>query len=359
MITLVIARQDETLDWLNELPTHCEVKVCNAGAALDDPHLPPNVEEISTQASTPEGSHIEWLIRLKDRLADAQQPGLDLNGWTVFAAGDALQRAPALLELLSQPQNWGEVQPLGLCGAGEASARDDRREWVGGQPVRIDRYCLHTLAAIGRFDAQAQPLAELYRHRHALPAGENLLAHFLGLIGRHDLALSAGASDLGVSATGGVFAIRNDRLLALLQGNGAPLAKLEVLLHGDPVHRCMLERCWLHLFGLPFVSLAPLPRPTPTEAPQSRSLARVVASIDALLARSGPACAQRSVSAADAVRRVAPARRTTSTGTGLRLSAIAALDEPRAGRAPATPAWMPDLSRIGQIGARLREHALS
>jgi hypothetical protein len=361
MITLVIARTDEALDWLHGLPAHCEVKVCNAGPGLRSADLLPGTEILGVRADAGcAGSHIEYLQQLQHRLATAEQHHLDPNGWTVFTPGDGLAHAPALMELLAQPQNWGDVQALGLRATTRAPARDDRREWVGGQPVRVERFCLHTLAPVGHIDREAELLADQYRHRHALPAGHNLLAHFLDLAGRHDLATSATLADLGLCAAGGVFAVRNDRLLALLQDANGTLDRLELLLRSDLTHRLMLERCWLHLFGLPFVAFDPLPRPAPVQAPASPALARVVASIDALLARSTiPALLHRPEPSGDAPRRGAPTRRMSNAGPGLRLSAIAALDLPSHGDAAAAPAWIPELDRIGQIGARLREHALS
>jgi hypothetical protein len=361
MITLVIARTDEALDWLHGLPAHCEAKVCNAGPGLRSADLPPGTEILGVRADAGcAGSHIEYLQQLQHRLATAEQPRPDPNGWTVFTPGDGLAHAPALMELLAQPQNWGDVQALGLRAATRAPARDDRREWVGGQPVRVERFCLHTLAPVGHIDREAELLADQYRHRHALPAGHNLLAHFLELAGRHDLARSATLADLGLCAAGGVFAVRNDRLLALLQDGGGTLDRLELLLRSDLTHRLMLERCWLHLFGLPFVAFDPLPRPAPVQARSNQALDRVVASIDALLARSSsPAMLHRPETPPEVRRHSPAAPGTGSAASGLRLSAIAPLDGASAGDSSLAPAWIPELDRLGQIGARLREHALS
>jgi hypothetical protein len=122
---------------------------------------------------------------------------------------------------------------------------------------------------------------------------------------------------------------------------------MEALLRSDAIYRPLLDRCWLHLLGLPFVQLAGLPAATVADTPAAVSLARAVASIDALLARN-PTRTQ-----------VSEAARVGLGGEiGLRLGALYGLDRPDPQQAPLHQAWIPDLTRIGQIGARLREHSL-
>lgn len=340
MLTLVITRYDENLDWLNDLPEQGHVVVCNSGSALDAHQLPEGSRVMplpGTQAG-PLG-HILYLQQLAAGLGAEPR---DANGWTVLAPANAPECAPGLLALLEQPHNWGEVQPLALHGEQPAPMREDRRDWVAGQPVRTERFSLHTLAPVGHSDAQATRLAALYRRRHGLMDGSNLVAHFLGLCGLHELAGDAEAADLGIAAPAGMVAVRNSRLLALLANSSVALHKLESLLRSDGIYQHMLERCWLHLFQLPFIAFAPLPRPQPVHSGASPSMARVVASIDALLARQAPLLSAASAHAA---------------GAGLRLTALDALDDLPAAGLP-QPAWIPDLGRIGQIGERLRENAL-
>jgi len=60
-----------------------------------------------------------------------------------------------------------------------------------------------------------------------------------------------------------------------------------VLLQADQNYPEVLERAWLHLFGLPFVQLDALARPaTQPQHASAPGIARVVASIDAVLAQS-------------------------------------------------------------------------
>lgn len=347
MIDLVLAHRDEALDWLAELPAHCRVQLCQSAGAVEDPHWPtPTWVHVWRTDTGAAGSHLQYLQTLAARIARGESPDLDPAGWTVFAPADALRQAPALRAQLASPALWAEVQPLG------------RRAGSAGAAPRQAHFCPVTLAPLGHVDADAVQLAESYRRRHALASGENLLAHFLDLAGLHGLAGQAASADLGIAAPEGVFAVRNDRVLALLHAAPDALARLDALLRSEALYRPMLERCWLHLFALPFVQLQPLPHPAqvpaelPIEVPPA--MARVVASIDALLARSAP----------PAVRRDRPIRPLPSVGhTGLRLSAIDELRPAASARLTpaqhgAGPAWWPDPSQIGQVGARLQAHSL-
>jgi hypothetical protein len=372
MITIAIARANEALDWLHDVPEHCSAWVYNRGDAMDLAELPEGTMVSPVRAGGGiAGSHVLHLQRLQ---AQTIRGDLDPNGWTVFAHGEAVFHAPALLELLDQPQNWGEVQPLAHRGWQSGPQRDDLRDWVAGRPVRAERFSLHTLAPVGHADAEAAQLAEFYRQSHDLAPGCNLVAHFLELSGLHDLAAAADTADLGVCAPAGIFAVRNARLAAWLRQCAPALHQLTTLLQIDPMYGQMLERCWLHLFELPFVCLDALPRPHPVLVPASASVARVAASIDALLARtdSNPTGLPLRSRLSTAQAR-ARAREALGAGIGLRLSAIdeldghssppttvteSANDEQTHTPAESARAWFPDLNRIGQVGTRLRENAL-
>lgn len=336
MIDLVLARTDAALDWLVDLPAHCRVQLCQAGDTPAELSAPASItlHRVHRDARTAD-SHLQYLRQLGERLARGDVPPLDPSGWTVFAPADAPQHLPALVQRLGSPSHWGDVQPLQSIG----------------RTLRGEHFCPVTLAPLGRVDSDASHLADRYRLRHGLDAGTNLLAHFLDLAGLHALAERAADADLGLAAPGGVFAVRNARLLSLLSQAPDALARLEALLRSEPLHRPLLERCWLHLFQQPFVQLQPPgdPLAAPLEVPAT--MARAMASIDALLARSAPAVGRST----RATRPIPPVG-----GTGLRLSALDDLRAPAPIRSAeaADIGWWPEPGRLGQVGARLQAHSL-
>jgi len=85
-----------------------------------------------------------------------------------------------------------------------------------------------------------------------------------------------------------VWAVRQHVLARMAAELHPHFDTLEKALHADPHARALMERCWLHLAGLPFITLAALPRPTPAVTPLAQSMARVVASIDAVLTQAEP-----------------------------------------------------------------------
>ncbi|RZS47583.1 tetratricopeptide repeat protein [Sphaerotilus mobilis] len=311
LITLVVAQLPaQDLGWLKDLPPHCRVVVHDHrdGASATD-----------AAEALPEGS--QRLVMTGSRgglmgsfLAHVLDPALDPGEQhTVFCDGDALRHAPALLQLLEDPQRWADVQPLSIGAAvPTALVERDARDWIGALPVRPERYSLSTLAPLGWHDPAAEALASHYRSSHELPVGAPVMAHFLALAGLDALADAAAQSDIGVLAHGGVFAVRGPRLAALRAQPGDALQRLGLLCRADPQLRQLAERAVLHLCGLPMVRLDALVRPVEALTPSSLGMARVVASIDALLARAENPGAERPESVV-----LAPVLVATDTEPGL------------------------------------------
>lgn len=309
MLHLVVSRSTEDLAWLHQLPARCSVRIYNHGAPLDPGRLPEGTQVIPMTGGG--ASAASYLQHLKT----AGATGADEH--TVFTPGNPFVHAPAFLELLRQPHRWGDVQPLSIHGAPTTAqgrgipphrlAERDARDWIGAMAVRPERYSLCTWGSVHFMDEQAWRHAEHHRRQHDLPDGTNLAAHFYELCGLTRLAEDAADADIGLMAYGGVFAVRGRAIAALLADATPQLDQIATLCRADPHYPWVLERCWLHLFGLPYVRLEALARPTEAITPMATSLSRVVASIDALLARAEgeqlPQRARRVEAAA-----VAPAR---------------------------------------------------
>ncbi len=314
LITLVVAQLPaQDLGWLKDLPPHCRVVVHEHGgsgsgsgnddgrAAGDD--LPEGSQRIA-MAGSGGGVMGRFLAHVLDAGVD---PG---EQHTVFCDGDAPRHAPALLQLLEDPQRWADVQPLSVGAVPAALVERDARDWIGALPVRPERYSLATLAPLGWHDPAAEALASHYRQCHGLSAGMPVMAHFLALAGLDALAESARQCDIGLLAHGPVFAVRGPRLSALRALPGDALQRLQLLCRADPQLRALAERAVLHLCGLPMVQLDALPRPVEALTPTSLGMARIVASIDALLARAENPSAETAPQASDALAPVTPSEAT-------------------------------------------------
>jgi hypothetical protein len=213
----------------------------------------------------------------------AEDARSDPDGHTLFVTGQPFTQAPALLELMAQAHRWGDVQVL--SGRREGASPTDRRDWLGTLAVRPVHYSLSTWAPLDRDDPIARRHAQQARQALGVTDGGNLNAAFYAVCGLTELAADAAVGDLGVMADGGLFAVRNRVLGAVRERLAQRLDTLWTLCMADPHYGWVLERAWLHLFGLPHVQLSPLPRPAEATQAAHGGLARVVASIDALLAR--------------------------------------------------------------------------
>jgi tetratricopeptide (TPR) repeat protein len=283
---LVVARQQESLDWIRELPRNCSLTVFNAGDAIDTGAFDHNIEVHTVAPGTPAiASHLAFL-RLGTRALRDEV--------IVFTPGDPLALAPAFFELLTESERFGEVQVLSLRSL-EAQCppqhllNTDRRDWVDSLPVRAERFSLNSLAPLAYPHESALRAGKAYRRKHRLAEGSALMAHFFELAGLEHLAREARQADLGAYAHGAMVAVRQARLAKTVISVGPHIERLQVLLQADQNYPEVLERAWLHLLGLPFIRLEALALPSlhhqPAAAP---AIARVVASIDALLAQSQP-----------------------------------------------------------------------
>lgn len=275
MLHLIVARQRSALEWLDALPSEAVVTVYNGGEPIETSAFsrPVHVHPVPAELSCV-GVFLHHLQRTQVSASD------DI---TVFTPEEPLRHAPAFFELLEEHAQFGALQVLSSSPNAEAAA--------DGPPVRGEHFSLNTLAPIAHQQDEALRVGKAYRRKHALPDTAALLAHFFGLIGLPGLADQARGADIGVRAHGAMVAVRGDHLAQTLSQLQPCLETLRLLLRADRNYPQVIEHAWLHLLGQPFVTLAPLTLPQPAAAVHraaTPSMARVVASIDAVLAQSGP-----------------------------------------------------------------------
>lgn len=286
---LVVARQQESLDWIRALPGHCSLTVFNAGDAVDTTAFDHEVDVHNVAEGTPPmACFLRWM-----------EQKLPSHGHEVivFTPGDPLACSPAFMELLAQSDRFTDLQVLSAQGMDDhwpplAVRHADRRDWIDDAPVRAERFSLGSLAPLAYQHDAALRAGKVYRRKHRLADGVPLMAHFLELAGLPALAAQARQSDLGVYAHGGMVAVRRARLQQQLTLLRPQLSRLALLLQADHNYPELMERAWLHLLGLPFVALEAMAAPAERVHQESHAgMARVVASIDAVLAASRPIAA--------------------------------------------------------------------
>lgn len=283
---LVVARQQESLDWIHALPDHCSLTLYNAGDAVVASAFDHEIDVRAVPAGTP--AMVCFLRYL--------QQGQQAHGHEVivFTPGDPLAHSPAFIELLAQSDRFADLQVLSAQGPDAqwpplAVRHADRRDWIDDAPVRAERFSLGSLAPLAYQHDAALRAGKVYRRKHRLAEGVPVLPHFLELAGLPALAQEARQADLGVYAHGGMVAVRRARLQQQRAALRLQLDRLSVLLHADHNYPEVLERAWLHLLGLPFIGLAAMAQPqAAAQQLAAPAMARVVASIDAVLAASRP-----------------------------------------------------------------------
>jgi hypothetical protein len=244
---LVVARFAENLDWIARVPAEFDVLVFNKGAPVASPAALGRARIIDRPNIGREGE--TYLSYIANAHTGAGP------GFTVFTQGDPFEHSPDFLHLLACPASWQDVQPLSWRWK---SARDippahilaaETGDFVQGLRVRPELFSLSSWAPVGFDDAGTQWLNAAYRRVHGLPEGVNIAAHFFALCGLQELQQAALAHRLGLFAYGAVFAARNDLVAGFTL---SALPRLRQACCGHSVYGYVLERVWLHLFGLPF-----------------------------------------------------------------------------------------------------------
>lgn len=268
MHQLVIARYSERLDWLAEVPPEFEVHIYNKGQPITAAAVLARAASITDRPN--EGRESEtYLTHVAGLGAGAGAGGASGDDpFVVFAQGDPFEHSPDFLELLRAADAWDDVQPLSWRWKIKRDippARVLAREtggFVHGLRVRPELFSLQSWTPLGFHDVGTFWLQETYRQVHALSDGANIAAHFLAMCGLAEIAAQADAHLLGRFAYGAVFAARRS---CLGKVPAEALADLRRAALGHEVYGYVLERLWLHLFGMAFV----LPALLPQTAPQS------------------------------------------------------------------------------------------
>ena len=249
-IDLVIARYEEDLRWVLDVPGHMRVIVYNKGDAIADAEVLERIDVLARLDNTGRESET-YLAHLRSgRSREADR--------VVFTQGDPFPHSPDFMELLKNNHRWSDVQALTVRWLehfdvpSRMIVEEDRRDWLDGLRVRREVFSLRTWGPVAFSDSGTVDISDTYRNLHQLPAGTNIAEHFLRLAGWDELADEAAVADLGLFSYAAVFAVRGGRLGRV---PAEVLERLRALSVSDPVHGYICERLWLHVFGMEFVKI--------------------------------------------------------------------------------------------------------
>ncbi|MEV6274296.1 hypothetical protein [Nocardia sp. NPDC051832] len=250
---LVIARYEESLDWVLDVPDAYRVHIYDKGAG---------------PTSTAVRERAETFVSLRNAgresdtyLTHMLEYGPGTGEFTVFAQADPFEHSPDFLELLTRHADWSDVQALAWCwkeqiGYPPATLLTPERSIVPDLRVRPELFSLSTFQPLEWVDSGAEGIGRGYRQLHRLPEGVNMCAHFLDMCELPDVAELAEQHLVGRHSYGGIFAVRS-HLVEKVPARA--LERLRQAAFGATVHGYFCERLWLHIFGEQFLFPLQLP----------------------------------------------------------------------------------------------------
>ena len=255
MPNIVIARYNENIEWINHLDEAYEVFVYNKGPSID--------------TSTISNKKVHWFeVKNVGRETDTylghiENHNFENNDFTIFSQGDPFTHSPQFLDIVNNPHQMNDLQPLSTQWITEENIPpqllifEERQDWKpGGLMIRRERFSLKTWAPISFFDKGAWNIGEEYKRRHYLPDGINIANHFFALIGLNEFSEKCRGAELGTFSYGAIFSVSNSRVNAFKKLIGPRISQMRLIACADKNYGYIYERLWLHFFGEDFIEFS-------------------------------------------------------------------------------------------------------
>ena len=234
---LVVARFDEELGWLKQVPTFWMVTVLNKGKP-DVAALRENVEVIHCPQTNENGREGELIA------AYIYQRWNSLAEYTAFCQGFPMEHNPQYIELLDQPALLSAVQPMSYIykpGVTSAEAINLNKK----QPLyRSEVISLRTLDSVYFRDDFIWVVAQQIAKNFSVPLGTNLMSYYLGSVGLPGWISED--QETGHFAYGGMIGVHKAKIL---QHHMEVYARISTSVNDFRWTGVLLERAWLMLFG--------------------------------------------------------------------------------------------------------------
>ncbi|MFT9253355.1 MAG: hypothetical protein ABF567_09815 [Acetobacter okinawensis] len=245
MPDLVIARYNEDVSWLSQVPDGYNIFLYNKGDDIDlssirhKIHQYVKLENIGRESDT-------YLLHMLGNMSTT-------DSYTVFSQADPFEHSPDFLHLLHQSFEgtaWGYSSQWKYNFPPEHLIKSYMAKT--GKPTRDEIFSLYNWGPIYSYDEGAFLISNLYFAYYGVANGTNIAADFFGRIGYDALQKKAAQATLGVFPYAAVFGVRNSAVHAVPK-DVLLKAVLEVRANNMAGH--IMERLWFHLFGQPFIAL--------------------------------------------------------------------------------------------------------
>ncbi len=250
MNSIVLARYEESLDWIKNIPDDFDVFIYNKGARIESPDVIRRATRIIDRPNVGRESET-YLHHMATEVKGDQD-------FTVYAQGDPFTHSPDFISLLENWRDWNRLQPMSWQWRADrnippaALLADYERNLGGRLHVRPERFSLTTWGPIDFVDQGACGMGTVYRLvQGGLPEGINIAGHFLRLCKLDDIAVKAERHALGIFSYGAIFAARNDLVAALPRESLDAMTRISTA--GVAAYGYIFERMWLHFLGAEFL----------------------------------------------------------------------------------------------------------
>lgn len=250
MHSIVLARYEESLDWIESVPEEFCIYIYNKGKRITSKNILRRANHIVDRPNI--GRESETYLHHMARF-----PKND-KYFTVYSQGDPFLHSPDLVPLLHNWRDWSDVQALSWAWKEEQDVPPRnilavaRASIQSRLLVRPELFSLHNWGPLEFHDHGARGVGLFYTLMNgAAPENLNIAGHVLRRCKLDALAEEAERHLVGTFSYGAIFAAKNERSAAIPREALAALRDFAC----EPIHinGYILERLWLHLMGEPFL----------------------------------------------------------------------------------------------------------
>ncbi|XUY27557.1 hypothetical protein RMR21_004135 [Agrobacterium sp. rho-8.1] len=254
MHTIILARYNEALEWIVDIPADFRVIIYNKGQEITSPTVLARADEIVARPNVGRESET-YLHHMRTRATDDRY-------FTVFSQGDPMTHSPDFIDILRNWRRWDDVQALSWQWLADRnippSAQLDRYHEYFPLHLRVrpETFSLFDWVALEFTDVGAWNMGLVYKTIQGIsPNTSNIAAHALRAWKLDALADEADRHTAGVFSYGAIFAVRNTYVAGLPEVSKDAMYDFSV--GTAACNGYILERMWLHIFGTGFYRRVP------------------------------------------------------------------------------------------------------
>ena len=235
-VVLLIARYEEDLTWLEDVPDELEVVVVNKGE--DFPDIPRDNLKVfrSDNVGREAETYVSYIVQNYE----------DLPGRIIFSQGDPFEHSPFFSELIRDFQTWQGFQPLTLQFKDYLPPRQVRIDYIKialDNRIWVDRADGCTMNTVFYDDPDFDFFAKRYRAINGLTRRDNLVRHFLSSNG-FEVGAENRLEEVNFSF-GAIFSVDSE----MMKKHGRiAYTRLLGKFESDETLPYIAERCWMALF---------------------------------------------------------------------------------------------------------------